>query len=461
MFNKEAHYLKKVVTLEKNKEKIEAKNQKLGSKDSSRLIRNYKKREDAIKQGNVLFEEFRGVFLSCVQNRFAIGNPVVRKFVEHKIGNFTNLAREYKRLFDEREILNMQDDINAYKDRLFQSRIGDISGVSTNDLQNQSNLFNSQLVGRDKLSFIEPARGFEPARQDGTMKQAQTMDFKRKPTGAVEKKNEADFDQISSIHNSSMAKEDEKAFMDDDPFNFDAFDTIKKSGVKSENPINLHQQKSPVINFKTKASSFKTQEYKAKDLQEVFSVPKEEPFANQKSKFDFDFGSFAPPQHKPVHEPQPVATHIEHRVDPVMQPDAQDPSSMPAMPPPQHMQQQPVFQHPQPVYQPGYEAQAIDETPVDPQYNHVPDHYAHNESEFSNYNDNTEQEMQNIQQHAYGQFDQGEDTQPIPAYQDQPLTYHQPLPNSSPRPTAHPQEEQQYPIHIEKNVDSDEEFTYY
>lgn len=467
--------MKKVVTLEKNKEKLEAKGQKMGSKDSSRLIRNYKKREDSIKQGNQIFEEFRGVFLTCVQNRFSIGNPVVRAYVERKFQDFSGNTKAYLQLYNEREILNMQDDINAYKDRLFQSRIGDISGINSEDLRNESNMFTSQLVSNDQTPNTNLIKGAEVRNQGSALKESKTLDFKRKPVSVVAPKEMDDFDRISSIHNSSMAKDEEKkGFIDDDPFNFDAFDQIVKPTILTDSASKTQPLKSPMINFKTKMSSFKTQEYKSKDLPEPMSV-REDPANTSRSKFDFDFGSF---------QPAPVQTHVNQANH--AQPEQHRPATAPLIhniepqvaPPSYNQLPHPTPQYAQPQQEPVQVPSHRDINYHDPHIaqNHVQDAYDDSMNPYSNYGDTTEQEMQRIDhQNMYGQFDQGDNDNNVHTHQhqqEQPQhnydhgvvhniqPEHNIQPNAQRRPSTH-NPDTQYPIHIEGNVSSDEEYTYY
>lgn len=454
------------MTLEKNKEKVETKGQKMGSKDSSRLIRNYKKREDAIKQGIQLFEEFRGVFLSCVQNRFATGNPVVRNYVERKLHFFAGMAKLYQQLYDQKEILNMQDDIDAYKDRLFQSRIGDISGINSSDINNQSNIFNSNLISGEGLSNNEMIKPAEPKKQEAAFRNSQTLDFKRKPTEIITKNEPRDFDQISSIQNSDVAKEDEKKkFMDDDdPFNFDAFSTVKKPDLMNQSANKLQQQKSPMINFKNKVGTFKTQEYKDKDITDLLSVPKDDMANSNKSKFDFDFGSF-----QPVHR-QNITQPVHHEMA--------EPSHVPiAHEFNQHIPQSVydnmhTYATNQPHSQPHSQQGSLNPSPrKHVQFNdqHQTQTFAHeyNNNDLSSYNnniDNTEQEIQNIKQPLYGQFDQTENENYQQLHQDENInnneqqdTYH----NNAQHIAPTYNKDQQYPIHIDKNASSDEEYTYY
>lgn len=293
------------MTLEKNKEKVEAKGQKLSAKDTSRLIRNYKKREDAMKQGTVMFDEFRNVFLSCVQNRFIIGNPVVQNYIENKLRNFVSMGKLYQHLYDERSILSMKDDINLYKDKLFQSRIGDISVVNSEDLRNQSNLFDSHLAAGERLTNADLIKGAEVKPQVLAFQESHTLDFKRKPINAIPTKEMADFDRISSINNSQVAKEDEtKVLGEDDLFNLDGFGAIKQSTPLTDSANKAQQKISPVINFKNKMGSFRTQEFKAQDLPQMHNGLND---SFNKSKFDFDFGSVQP--NLPINN----IDHDEHR----------------------------------------------------------------------------------------------------------------------------------------------------
>lgn len=445
--------------MEKNKEKVEVKGQKLGSKDSSRLIRNYKKREDAVKQGDQIFEEFRGVFLNCVQNRFAAGNPVVRNYIEHKLQYFINVAKIHQPLHDDRGILSLQDNIDAYKDRLFQSRIGDISGVSSIDLRNDSNIFTSQLISNERASNVNLIKSIEPRKTEAPTQATKTLDFKRKPVDGINKSNPMEIDKVSSRNDSLIIKEgDSQLLLGDDPFDFDAFNTIKKPNIVTESPNKINQNKSPLINFKPKSSGFKNHESNQQDLTVPLELPKEVLQNTNKSKFDFDFGSFQPVHQnantKPAHQEEPAAINIQQ------------------IPKVEQMMSQPVIQT-EPVQQieqnelqkSSYYENNANHQLIDNQYEHV-----ENNQEIPNY------ETAQQDQHLYGQFEQPDNFEAQPTYDhprynienynnQQAHEYNNYNTNNNDVNNTHNahnnNQNQHYRIEVDKNVSSDEEFTYY
>lgn len=429
----EAHYIKKVVTIETNKGKVEGKGQKMNSKDSSRLIRNYKKREDSVKESNQIFEEFRGVFLNCVQNRFSTANPIVRNYVEVKNRFLANLAQTNQQLFDDRGVLNMQDDINVYKDKLFESRIGNISEIQGADPRNNSNIFTSHLVTQERFSQSNVIKSVEPSWQVPVAREIHGMDFKKKLVDPMGKENPLEPNRVSSRNDSLIMKDDDRqALIDDDPFDFKAFDVVKKPAVTIQSPMKLQQNASPVINFKSKTTGFKPQEQKPHDLSAALNMPKEEQH-NNKSKFDFDFGSFQPI----VQTPNPTPPQQEEFKVPPMQSVRRIETEIVQAP----QIQQPIYVVPQPTLEydqpdePNYAQQTNTYTRGDFQGNHV-----------------TQE-----QPHTYGQFEQADN------YQDQP--YNDPNPNESRQAYPNMQggvgQQQHYQIEVDKNVSSDEEYTYY
>lgn len=149
---KENHYIKKVDIIEKHKERFLAKDRQLGIRESAKLTRNCKKRCEAIDESDKEFENFKNVFLDCVQKRFAKLNPVLGSYVSYTTGYHSMMTRLNQNLIKRLSDLSKVDDVNIYKDRLFQSRIVDISSVQSVDLNSGSQLLTSNLIKKDRDS---------------------------------------------------------------------------------------------------------------------------------------------------------------------------------------------------------------------------------------------------------------------------------------------------------------------
>jgi len=504
VFNKEVHYLKKLDTLEKNKEKTETKGQKMTSKESSRLIRNYKKREDSVKESQKIFEEFRTVFLNCVQNRFASGNPLVRNYIEHKTRLFSSVSQINQQLFNDRGILSLPDNIDVYKDRLFQSRIGEISGIQNFDPANGSNIFTSQIITQEKPQRTNLYASMEPIKQIPIVRESQNLDFRKKPIETnikppisepinrpaiiepVIKNNPIEIQRVSSNNDSGTLKQDDRnVFQDDDPFNFNIIDSLKKptsskpeskpmeKSIAINKPENKVLEKaSPIITFKSKPSGMKQQDLKESIVQESLNfnsplkVAPQEPRDDQRSKFNFDFGSFQPIERNNT----PLQPKKEEMKPTYVQP-VQETSEKMFEPQQSYRNIETPYTNIQQTHQPMQETY---QQPINTNNNYQDDYY-------QNYNQNNNHEYQQTPVQEYGNFDSTENYQDAyqakdhqySAYEQQSQYQYQnnnqyPVQNNVQYNNQNNNQYQNqnnnqhhYRIEVDKDVSSDEEYTYY
>ena len=90
--SKEIHYIKKIKKLESTSSKNELKGKKTTGKQKTRIDRNYKKREQSVKETDNALNDFRKTFLTSIQDRFINVNPIVKTLIEFKYDQYRRLV---------------------------------------------------------------------------------------------------------------------------------------------------------------------------------------------------------------------------------------------------------------------------------------------------------------------------------------------------------------------------------
>ncbi len=164
--SKELHYVRKVETLEKNKQKFQFSNKKLPKKHQERLDRNNQKLENAQKNSEKAMKSFNQTFLDSIKERFHFVNPYLKELIKRKGNLFMKMGMIYKQILANYQILDNDDNFEEYKDKLFQSRLEEM-GRNTQQSINLSNFnFAQQSLASlrkpgNLVNFSVPGRGLK------------------------------------------------------------------------------------------------------------------------------------------------------------------------------------------------------------------------------------------------------------------------------------------------------------
>ena len=260
--SKEIHYIKKIKKLESTSSKNELKGKKTTGKQKTRIDRNYKKREQSVKETDNALNDFRKTFLTSIQDRFINVNPIVKTLIEFKYDQYRRLGGAYSSLYQNKEILMESDNIAEYQDRLFQSRIGNISTIDRVPTQYDSTILHGQNNQGGMKSLSTKVTGSDGDRVRSDQRQQNRLEIRSEQIGFdkaninFSKKGNIDTAQFKDIK-AQQVESDEEDHNIDGFLDFDAFNLNKRENKQTATAYDKPKQPQGFeIKFKNNSPQF-------------------------------------------------------------------------------------------------------------------------------------------------------------------------------------------------------------
>lgn len=124
----------------------------MGVKESLKLARNQKKRGKAVRRSDDAFNQFKHIFIDCLQNRFTTINPIVSDYISHKLNFYSAMQEACSSVSRRLSDLDLVDDVDGCKERLFQTRINGISSLRSFELNSCSRLLDDNAIDKERVA---------------------------------------------------------------------------------------------------------------------------------------------------------------------------------------------------------------------------------------------------------------------------------------------------------------------